>query len=460
MTKNIWIKLRKYSLWRFFCSIKFAITLLVLIILFSIIGTLIPQKSPDEEYISKLGLNMFNFLRYTQITNIFSSWWFISLLAILSVNILVCTIDRIETIVRVFSKPVFNTTTDTIKQLKFNAEIPVSGQTGIMEKIESILKYKKYKVAKKIQPDAGIIIANKGKISRIGSLVIHFSIILILIGGAFSAVRGIKYNLKLEENRITNLDSPKTTLRLNKFVVETYPNSDTPKAYKSYIDVIKNGAISKSAIVLVNHPLKIDDFTFYQSSYGMDPASSDFVLQINNTGQKTSNYIRLKAGQTYPFPDSNLSIGVSGFFPNFRIDEKGDPISVSDAMENPAIKLDVIKDGVVTGKTYLFLDPRFKKFHHTAISFKDQSIDVDFADVIPNYYSVLQVVKDPGVGIVYAGFIIVIAGVFLAFYSNHRSILIVNDNKTIYIGATSTKNLSSFEDEFNGIRDEIKMFIS
>jgi cytochrome c biogenesis protein len=74
-------------------------------------------------------------------------------------------------------------------------------------------------------------------------------------------------------------------------------------------------------------------------------------------------------------------------------------------------------------------------------------------------YTGLQVTKDPGVWIVYTGFILLCVGPVIAFFGSHRKVWVrIQDRKgqaAVLVGGSSNRNRLAFEREFNSIVDDI-----
>ena len=84
---------------RSFADLRFAITILLLIALFSVIGTVIEQDQSIEVYKLDYPLSnqIFGFLSWNIIIkfgldHIYQTWWFISLIIIFGLSLLTCTI--------------------------------------------------------------------------------------------------------------------------------------------------------------------------------------------------------------------------------------------------------------------------------------------------------------------------------------------------------------------------------
>jgi cytochrome c biogenesis protein ResB len=86
--------MRKSAVWKFFTSIKLTVVLLIVIVIASVIGTVIPQDEEPAIYVRNYGETMYRLLLAIGFTKVYHSWWFIGLLLLFSVNLLLCTINR------------------------------------------------------------------------------------------------------------------------------------------------------------------------------------------------------------------------------------------------------------------------------------------------------------------------------------------------------------------------------
>ena len=82
-------------IWDFFASVKLALFTLFFLATTSVIGTIIPQKETAQWYIDRYGEASANLFQILSITpDMYSSGWFLSLLGLLCINLIICSLDR------------------------------------------------------------------------------------------------------------------------------------------------------------------------------------------------------------------------------------------------------------------------------------------------------------------------------------------------------------------------------
>jgi len=82
------------KIWDFFCSVKLAIVIILIMAIACVLGTVIIQGRSFDEYVARYGSGLANFFRITQLNNVFYSYWFSFLLLLLCANLICCTIRR------------------------------------------------------------------------------------------------------------------------------------------------------------------------------------------------------------------------------------------------------------------------------------------------------------------------------------------------------------------------------
>ncbi|MHB8174624.1 MAG: cytochrome c biogenesis protein ResB, partial [Nitrospirota bacterium] len=122
------------KIWSFFSSLKLTVILLIILALVSIIGTIVAQDDPMKNMdmlVSMFGQEkapaVLKLMVALDITNMYHSWWFVFLLMMLSVNIAICTIERLPRVIHMVMKKQEPLTDATIKNMALRKEIKVKG---------------------------------------------------------------------------------------------------------------------------------------------------------------------------------------------------------------------------------------------------------------------------------------------------------------------------------------------
>jgi cytochrome c biogenesis protein len=74
-------------------------------------------------------------------------------------------------------------------------------------------------------------------------------------------------------------------------------------------------------------------------------------------------------------------------------------------------------------------------------------------------YTYLQVSRNPGLPVIYAGFALMVLGVFMSFYVTHKIIRVniaqSDDGVSVTMGASSRAEPAVFEKDFKRLRDAL-----
>src|SRR4030065_2046400 len=86
---------RMDKVWKFFPSLKLAISVIIILAVASIIGTIIEQNQPLEKYRQVYTDGAIRLFESLSLFDMYHSWWFLLLLVLFTVNLSCCTIDRL-----------------------------------------------------------------------------------------------------------------------------------------------------------------------------------------------------------------------------------------------------------------------------------------------------------------------------------------------------------------------------
>ena len=216
----------KQKAFRLLADLRFSIFLLLLISLCSIIGTIIEQDQSIEIYKINYPLKnpVFGVLSWDKIIqfgldHVYKSWWFLALIFLFGLSLVLCSFLQQLPSLKIARRCQFFRTTEQFYRLKISTTL----NSFYFNKILSRLKNQKYSIFQQ----KNIVYCYKGLIGRIAPIIVHFSMILVLLGTIIGSLFGFKAQEivpKTENFHIQNIVNnglltiiPKTTTRVNDF---------------------------------------------------------------------------------------------------------------------------------------------------------------------------------------------------------------------------------------------------
>jgi len=363
-------------------SLPFALTVVLLLALACVAGTVIPQGSQVEPYLARPGGHqVLGVLSSLGMTNVFHSWWFVGLLFALSASLMVCTGRRYRAIKRA---------------------------TG------------------------------SARLRVIGSFITHISLLLVLAGGVVRVIWGQKGMIQFREGEVVNRAESGEgamllpfSIRLTKFELEFHKKPartrETP-ADRLLVQWGEKNLVTHFPVELnVAHPVVPADavvgaapaFTItmlrYVPDFSLDGSTGDVTSRSNDPNNPAVEVRVLGGGVTNTqwvfarFPEFGGDSGPGGAMPlKFRF-QAALPEEVNEQGAIKAFKstIEVMEHGVVACTRTIAVN---SPFSWGGFSFYQVSYNPD--DLT---WSALEVVRDPGVPIVYAGFILMMAGLTMVF---------------------------------------------
>ena len=442
---------------KFFSSVKLAIVLLIILTLASILGTLIPQGRSAAEYSARLG-QISDLLTRMEITHLYHSWWFLGLLFLISINTIVCTLTRLKSKLKKTLRPKLEFESKMLTSLKVSQTFTINKEIEkTKERLKELLVLNRYHTQEKVIKGRVFLIAKKHVFGIFGSDVVHLGLLIIFLGGILSGLLGFKSNLQLTEGQVLKIPKADFSLKLDKFVTEYY-ESGRVRDWKSTLTVIENTKEIFTKKIEVNHPLSYKGFMFYQSSYGWDWESPSINIVIKDQGDPSNGInIKLKIGNKAILKDKNLEIHALHFVPDFVLNDRNQVTTRSLQPNNPAVFIKAIKNGEELFSGWIF--SKFPDFSQQD-SQKENSLSFRFADFKAEQYSGIQMTKDPGASFIWIGCVILMFGLFVAFYWPSREIKILIEEKKgstyVTMGGLAPKNRESFQVEFGKITKKLR----
>ena len=404
-------------------SLKIAILLLLVIAVSCAAGTLIPQQESNQFYYDNFNKNPFlgiinaNILLLFEFDHVYTSFWFLFLLIWLGLALSVCSFRRQLPILKSALNWIDYKSPRQIAKLSVAQTIVTNNCSKSLEKIKLNLKKQGWNV----KETDGRIAARQGVIGRLGPILIHLGMILLMIGATYGSLNGKTIEKFLAPGRsidlLNNNEEKGLTIELQKFQIERDPQGRAEQ-YKSIVNVIEPNGNNQSKEISVNYPLRYKGLTLYQADWSL----AAITIKIDNSPKL----------QIPIEPISELGEQVWGTIIPTNKDGKNQILLTVDSELGPVNIYD--NDGTLLTKLSINKEEKVK------------GALIKIINIIPS--SGLLLKHDPGVPLVYLSFAIILIGGSLSIISTKKIwVLHENEKSMIYIGGLSNRNLSGLSKE-------------
>ena len=388
----------KSWLWGTLISIRLTVSLLLILAAVAVIGTVVPQNQPPNQYVSRFGEVWGELLWRGGFTQVYFSPWFLGPISLLAANILACVVHGLPQAVKRTLRPL---TVETALTLPERGRITWPAGVDPQPLIAATLSRELGRCRQATLPDQKVYLLERGRFRPVGPYLIHIALLLILAGGLIGKFGGVDGQLAIDQGEVAGVfqvgrrvEKPLNfQVRLDKFQVSYYEPGGSPKEFRSDLTFMKDGREVSRATCRVNEPVTFEGLTFYQSSYGSQ-ATGPVRLKVQLGDLSESIEAPLRRPVELPGGRGKvIAMKVDG---NFQGYGPAVLLAFSPGSGHPQVFW-TLKD-----QPGLVQQPGPYRFTAESIPF--------------GYYSVFQVKHDPGVGWVYAGFLLFLPGLYLAFF--------------------------------------------
>lgn len=414
---------------KIFTGVKFALVILSLIAIASSLGSFLEQEEGINFYQENyplekpiFGIITWKLILQLGLDHVYRTWWFFCLLFFLVLSLISCTITR--------QFPIFSNSKEYFfrKKKKSFLELPFCIQLKNISYLNENILLKIQNLNFYIYQKGNFLYGYKGLIGRLSPILVHFSLIIVLLGSFFSAFNNFKAQEILPKGEIFHIQNPiqigwltnlpTVSTRVNDFWVE-YENNRIHQFY-SNLSILDNfGNEIKQQTISVNNPLRHQNIDFYQSDWNLlgirfqegKNIYESPVFALENSSKSWITWIQNK--------ETNLTIVFDQLQNNFFVyDTSGNFLSVNNIGD----------------------------------SFSSFSI----IDILPS--TGLQIKYDPSITIIYFGFGLLMITACLS-YLPYTQIWILNQSSNSWIGGSTNRGKMKLEIEFeNFIRSLEKSF--
>jgi len=464
------------KVWNFFASVKIAVYMIVIALLASVLGTVFPQEmyipvlKPASVYYEEAYGLLGEIYYLLGFHNLYTSWWYVSLLLAIGISLVVCSIDRVVPLYKALNKQRVKHSTNFLVRQRLATTLPVTDNwEPQLGRVEELLKKRRYRIRR----EGDSLLAEKSRFSRWGPYINHIGLIIFLIGCLFRLIPGwyLDQYVWVRDGETKKVPETEYYVKSEGFSVEYYDKDEfvddigleegmqVIKTYRTKAVLYENvneglpGSEPKLEEVtrhdiLVNHPLEYKDLQLFQS--GQKPnslAALNMSLVTEKTGEQIGTFkIDLfEPKDAYQINDQTR-VEVLEYYPDFELNKEKKPSTKSSTPNNPAFILNVVSPEVPQGeKVWLFLGS------YLPAPGVENIYGFNFA--MPDLTNItgLMVRKDKSLPLIYFGCFISMIGLVMGFYWQHRRIWIQTEKDVIYLAGHTNKNWFGLKNEMESV---------
>jgi len=407
-------------------DLRFAIFVLAIIAGISSLGSFIEQDEPlsfyQENYNKPIyGIIDANLILNLGIDHVYSTWWFLSLLLLLAICLVSCTMTRQFPLLKSSKEFFFRGKKNSFLKLPFS--IKIKNISYLKEVILTKIQNRNFYVYQK----ENLIYGYRGLVGRISPILVHLSLIIILIGSSIGAFQNFKAQEILPKGEIFHIQNPlkvgwltslpSINTRVNDFWVE-YENNRIHQFYSNLSILDDFGNELKQQTISVNNPLRYKNVDFYQSDWNL------IGIRVRN----------IKTNIIYEFPlfsfNNNSKSWITWINNNELPTEKSIAL-VFDQLQNIVFIYD--ENG------------NFINFKNTGDLIQE---NLRLIDILPS--TGLLIKYDPSIIVIYFGFGLLMLTTLLS-YLPYTQIWILNEKNNCWIGSSTNRGKIQLEIEFENL---------
>ena len=361
--------------WKFLSSMRFAIILLVILAVVCSLGSFITQGQTYAWYASRYSERTAALIIALHLDDAFHSWWFILISSFLCINLIACNVVRVPGL---------------IKRTKSKEEVQPSVRAEGVKDVQAFFTAMGMKKPSETTRNGHkALYSSKNTIGIWGAWICHVGVLLLILGYGLGQMTYKEYTVYGVPGTTMVAGDTNLAVTIDDFHID-YREDGSVEQYTSDLTVrdLTGNRETRSASVSVNNPADIYGLRFYQNSTGWAAR-----VKIQKDGEDLQESV-VCAGDILPVSDKpELVILFNSFYPDVT-----------------GYLYSVYFQGRILGMNILLPEDVLTIDEYT----------VTFSE--PQTYTLIQIKRDSFTFLAFIGGIVIMAGLFLAFYIQPRKI--------------------------------------
>lgn len=453
--------------------------LLCLLGLACLIGMLVMQQNVDgfENYYAALTPAQKLLYGKLGFFNIYHVWYFNALLCVLSLNIILASIDRFPKTWKFVSKPQTVTPVRWLESQKQTARFVWGGsRSDTRETARKTLERAGWRRLHEAEKDGRTyLLAESGVWNRLGAYPVHVALLTIFLGGFLTAQLGTTGNLPLAPGESSNLirESVVDLDRVSEItkqlpfevtftdIEQKLIRREGPLSAANTLDwitrfTINDGGEIHSGTAQMNRPFDYRGYRFFQASFVPTGRARNITISATPANGSQPAELKIDRDGVATLADGT-QVRFAEFRGNFRVGPE-DPNEDTSNYPNPAAVLQIVPPGGTLQTAYAF-GPQMANIPIASKPVGGYTYRLmDFEKVSDRH--ILSVQRDPGSNVVYVGFFLLFLTLLAVFFFSHQRVWLVIEEKggetTVFAAGNTNRNQNAFDDKFRRFADELR----
>jgi len=308
---------RAHSAWRdtleLLASMRFAIALLTLICIASVIGTVVKQHEPYNNYVNQFGPFWAEVFDHVGLYTVYSAWWFLLILAFLVTSTSLCIARNAPKILVDFKSYKEQIRVPALRAFHHKAEgVLALAPDAALARVNALLTSHGWQAKAQLRPEGTMVAARKGMANKLGYLAAHSSIVLICLGGLSDGDLVVRAQMLLQGKHAYSggglISDVPQQYRLGTGNPTFRGNLLVPEGGRAGVAILN----LSDGVVLQDLPFDVELKKFKVEYYdtGMPKLfASDIVVHDHETGEKIAATVKVNE----PFFHRGIAIYQSSF---------------------------------------------------------------------------------------------------------------------------------------------------